>query len=195
MTLTARATALLDAAIAVIGEKGLRGLTHRAVDARAGLPAGSASYYFRTRSALLQGVLNRLLELDGEDYARFSSGGSGSGSGRAELVRTLVRIYRHWAGEGRERQYARYLLYLEGRADPALRDLLDAANRSLATQSEGLLRAAGATHPRRDARLLIALLDGLLYDQLARPHPPISAAELRRRVEVVLGTVLPAEPE
>lgn len=185
----ARATLLLDTAISVIAEKGLRGLTHRAVDARAGLPSGSASYYFRTRSALLQGVLNRLLELDAEDYARFASGEPG----RAGLTRTLVRIYRHWAGAGREQQYARYLIYLEGRSDPALRELLDAANRALADQLATLLREIGCPHHRRDARLLIALLDGLLYDQLARPNPPVSAAELKRRVELVLSTVLPPE--
>ncbi len=44
---------LLDAAICVLGESGIRGLTHRAVDAAAGLPAGSASNLFRTRDALL----------------------------------------------------------------------------------------------------------------------------------------------
>jgi DNA-binding transcriptional regulator YbjK len=189
VTLTARATTLLDAAIAVIGASGLRGLTHRAVDAQAGLPSGSASYYFRTRSALLQGVLNRLVELDNADYARFDSGELG----RAGLARTLVRIYRHWAGEGRERQSARYLIYLEGRSDPALRELLDATNQRFADQLAALLRTIGTAHPRRDARLLIALLDGLLYDQLARPNPPVSAAELKRRVDLVLATVLPPE--
>ncbi|WP_460525503.1 TetR/AcrR family transcriptional regulator [Flindersiella endophytica] len=187
MTRTARATALLDAAITVIAESGLRGLTHRAVDARAGLPNGSASYYFRTRSALLQGVLSRLLELDNEDYVRFASGSLS----RTGLTRTFVRIYQHWAGEGREQQYARYLIYLEGRSDPAVRDLLDATNHALADQLAALLEEIGVAHPRRDARLLIALLDGLLYDQLARPNPPVGAAELERRVELVLDTVLP----
>jgi DNA-binding transcriptional regulator YbjK len=189
VTSNARATVLLDTAISVIAERGLRGLTHRAVDAQAGLPSGSASYYFRTRSALLQGVLSRLLELDAEDYVRFASGEPG----RAGLTRTLVRIYQHWAGDGREQQYARYLIYLEGRSDPALRELLDAANQQLADQLMAMLKEIGASHPRRNARLLIALLDGLLYDQLARPHPPVSAAELKRRVELVLATVLPHE--
>ena len=35
-----------------IADEGLRGLTHRAVDRRAGLPEGSCSAYWRTRNAL-----------------------------------------------------------------------------------------------------------------------------------------------
>ncbi len=42
---------LLDAAISVLGERGIHGLSHRAVDAVARLPTGSTSNYFRTRDA------------------------------------------------------------------------------------------------------------------------------------------------
>ncbi|WP_455132609.1 TetR/AcrR family transcriptional regulator, partial [Microbacterium aurum] len=55
---------VLDAAITVLGERGPRGLTHRAVDERAGLPTGSASNYFRTRDALLTGITDRLKQGD-----------------------------------------------------------------------------------------------------------------------------------
>ena len=47
---------LLEAALHVIADEGLRGLTHRAVDRRAGLPEGSCSAYLRTRSALQQAL-------------------------------------------------------------------------------------------------------------------------------------------
>ena len=40
------------AAVHVMADEGLRGLTHRAVDRRAGLPEGTCSAYFRTRQAL-----------------------------------------------------------------------------------------------------------------------------------------------
>ena len=57
--MTNRRDDLLDAAIAVLGESGIHALTHRAVDAAAGLPAGSASNHFRTRDALLGAVVER----------------------------------------------------------------------------------------------------------------------------------------
>ena len=59
-----RRTEILDGALRVLAEQGMRGLTHRAVDQAAGIPPGSTSYYFRTRSALVEGCVARLLELD-----------------------------------------------------------------------------------------------------------------------------------
>jgi AcrR family transcriptional regulator len=58
---------IADAAISTLARDGMRGLTHRAVDRTAGLPEGSASYYFRTRQALLQATVERLAELTGAD--------------------------------------------------------------------------------------------------------------------------------
>jgi AcrR family transcriptional regulator len=59
-----RRTQLLDAALAVLADKGMKGLTHRAVDAAAHLPEGTTSNYYRNRAALVEAVLDRLLELD-----------------------------------------------------------------------------------------------------------------------------------
>ena len=52
-----RRTGLLDAALELVGTQGMRGLTHRAVDAAADLPSGSRSNYFRTREALILGIV------------------------------------------------------------------------------------------------------------------------------------------
>lgn len=50
---TGRRRELLDAAVRVVAGGGLRSLTHRAVDAEAGVALGSTSTYYRTRIALL----------------------------------------------------------------------------------------------------------------------------------------------
>lgn len=50
---SSRRDALSDAAIRVLARAGAHGLTHRAVDAMAGVPVGTTSRYFRTRAALL----------------------------------------------------------------------------------------------------------------------------------------------
>ncbi|MBE1488113.1 TetR/AcrR family transcriptional regulator [Plantactinospora soyae] len=62
-----RFAVITDAAIELLAELGMRGLTHRAVDARAGLPLGSTSAYFRTRKALIEAVVRRLADLDRAD--------------------------------------------------------------------------------------------------------------------------------
>ena len=57
---TGRRLELLEAATAVVADGGLRALTHRAVDAQAGVPEGSTSGYFRTRLALLTGLTEQV---------------------------------------------------------------------------------------------------------------------------------------
>ena len=66
MVMRDRRTQLLDAALSVVANKGLKGLTHRAVDAAADVSEGTTSNYYRNRSALVEGVLDRLLQLDAE---------------------------------------------------------------------------------------------------------------------------------
>ena len=48
-----RRNQILDAAIDILCDDGVGGLTHRQVDSRAGVPAGTTSNYFRTRQSLL----------------------------------------------------------------------------------------------------------------------------------------------
>jgi len=53
---------LCDAAIEILGESGLKGLSHVKVDRRAGVAEGSTSVYFRTRRALVHAAAERLNE-------------------------------------------------------------------------------------------------------------------------------------
>ncbi|WP_280274816.1 TetR/AcrR family transcriptional regulator [Nocardia wallacei] len=57
-----RRQTLLDAAIEVLARDGARGLTFRAVDKDAGVPAGTASNYFANRDDLLTQVCGRYYE-------------------------------------------------------------------------------------------------------------------------------------
>ncbi|WP_432993583.1 TetR/AcrR family transcriptional regulator [Dactylosporangium sp. CA-233914] len=57
-----RRAALLDAAIEVLAREGSRGLTFRAVDTQAGVPAGTASNYFAGRDELIDQVGGRVYE-------------------------------------------------------------------------------------------------------------------------------------
>lgn len=172
-----RKALLADAAIDVLGRDGLRALTHRAVDTRAGLPQGTCSYHHRTRRSLLAAALNRIAVLDRADMA----------TGAAD--RTLdgtVAVLGLWLGPGRVRTRARLVLMLDAEAR---RDLGEEANRL----ANGFVAGATASigDPTR-ARLLVALLDGVVADDLIRggdAAPP--PAELRERVAAVLGLLAP----
>jgi AcrR family transcriptional regulator len=51
---------LLDAGLAVLAEQGARGLTFRAVDARAGVSTGTSTNFFADRDALLAELGERI---------------------------------------------------------------------------------------------------------------------------------------
>ena len=134
-----RRTEILDAALRVLAEQGMRGLTHRAVDAAAGIAAGSTSYYFRSRSALVAGCVARLVELDQAvevpEMAAAAPGG---------LVDALVAVTVAMATTGRHRTLARYELSLAGVREPGLRAAL--------VEGGDVIRRAGRPHAGRRGR-------------------------------------------
>src|SRR3954462_7251392 len=107
-----RRSTILDGALAVLAEQGMRGLTHRAVDAAADLPSGSTSYYFRSRAALVAGCVQRLLERDLEQDV--AAAGAAVPDGGDGLVDALVGVGVRMATTERHRTLARYELSLAG---------------------------------------------------------------------------------
>ncbi|MCR3721756.1 MULTISPECIES: TetR/AcrR family transcriptional regulator [Prauserella salsuginis group] len=191
---TPRQRRVTDAAIEIIATDGLRGLTHRAVDMEAGLPAGSTSSCFRTRLALLGGVLDRLVELDEAVLEQLPTTGWDSRSieHRERLVELLAELLTYWLGPARSRTRARLELYLDAARRPELADALHAANRRFLDRASAAMGASGVPVPEETARLLLAGLDGVLYDALARPflggdHP----ARLRRAVQAAVDGAVP----
>lgn len=185
----ARRTQIADAAIHVAGTAGLRGLTHRAVDAQAGLPAGSTSYYFRTRATLLHAAVRRLAELDRELYREAARDADDfAGSVAAALDDSLSRH--------RIRTSARYLFLLEASRNPDLNPVRD-IGREFREYAAGMLAAGGVPDAALRANTLVAALDGLVFDRLANtggltapePGTPAARADLRRAVELLLAAV------
>jgi DNA-binding transcriptional regulator YbjK len=191
-----RARLVADAAISVLAERGMRGLTHRAVDEAAGLPPGSTSYYARTRAALLAAAVRRLAERD-------QSGTDDLMAGRdrlhdpAVLAAVITEVLDQWRTTGRERMLARYELALEANRRPELRSALTEGGRRFREGAAMLLAAAGSADPERHARTLVAWCDGLLFDTLAgagAADPPTSA-DIRASLGELLHGMLPAAPE
>ncbi len=100
-----RRTHLLDAALAVVADKGMKGLTHRAVDAAAGLAEGTTSNYYRNRAALVEGVLDRLLQLDAELLREQGPAGPPKDVGElaGQLAGMVLLLARQHAGINRAR--------------------------------------------------------------------------------------------
>ncbi|MEV0828468.1 TetR/AcrR family transcriptional regulator [Nonomuraea rubra] len=185
--MSTRSRRAADAAIEVIAEQGLRGLTHRAVDTRAGLPPGSTSSCFRTRRALLEGVLQRMLELDELPLTRLPPD---AWSTRERATATIVGLLEHWLGAARTRTRARMQLYLDAGDGALLRAELDAAGQGFVRMAADGMRAAGVADAGYAARMLVAQLDGVLFDALARPWPEADgSAWLRHAAETIMRGV------
>ncbi|MEU5284777.1 TetR family transcriptional regulator [Streptomyces sp. CA-278952] len=194
MPLPDRRDLIADAAISTVAAAGLRGLTHRAVDAAAGLPAGSTSYYFRTRSALISACYLRLAELSVADVGRWEAEhGPPHPDSAAEALAALLH---HWLTVERDRQLARFELSLEATRRPELRADLQTAGLAARSKAADVLAALGAPDPASAADLLVAWTDGLLYDRLAgataatRPVPDVNELTpvVRRMLAAVLST-------
>lgn len=167
-----RRTELLDCALTLLAEQGLRGLTHRAVDQVAGLPAGSTSYYFRTRAALVEGCVGRLLQLDLAVELP-----SVLAAHPAALVDVLTGIGVAMATTQRRRTLARYELSLAAVREPDLRPPLIEGGDTLRRLAAQALVGWGAADPDAAAAEVAAVLDGLVFTALLRgPHDPSALA-------------------
>jgi len=181
---------IADAAIRTLARDGMRGLTHRAVDRAAGLPEGSASYYFRTRQALLRATVERLAELDSADMLNGTGVPARPGQGLDAFADAAAAIIESWLTTGRERQLARYELALEANRRPELRQALAASGATIRAAVAGWFAVAGVREPGQRAADFVAFLDGLLFDQLAGAGArELTTADLRTAARTLLTAV------
>ena len=159
---TPRQAQVADAAITLLADRGLRGLTHRAVDEEAGLPQGSTSNHARTRAALLEAAVQRLAVreeqvLSPEELAGLA-GGPDDVAGAIALA-----LHRYLTGH-KPLLVARYELALEATRRPALRAFYDRTGTSAFHEPlVSVLTDAGSADPQRHALSLVAWCDGILF--------------------------------
>jgi DNA-binding transcriptional regulator YbjK len=109
---------LCDAAIQLLADDGAKGLSHLKVDGRAGVPDGTTSFYFRTRSALLHAVAERMVELDLAALQAVADGVAiEDGSPASALAKVVIQ-----SGEEPQlsRTRARYEMTIQATRDPAI---------------------------------------------------------------------------
>ncbi|CAM5299075.1 MULTISPECIES: TetR/AcrR family transcriptional regulator [Streptomyces] len=164
-TSAARADLVADTALALLAERGMRGLTHRAVDEAAGLPQGSTSNVARTRQALLELAVRRLAEREARVLALEEM--PDPRGGLDALAEGLALATHRSLTRNRELTLARYELALEATRRPELRTYFDATGRRFRDQLGALLTAAGSPAPARHVLSLVAWADGLLFSCVA----------------------------
>ncbi|MFD5923012.1 TetR/AcrR family transcriptional regulator [Kitasatospora sp. NPDC058201] len=159
---------ILKAALEVLAEHGVAGLTHRAVTERAGCPFTSVSYFFGTIENLAVEVVQLIAEnLDAHLDAlgqRFGDGGASPATVAAEFSQLLTRY-------AQALELARYEVLLHAVRNPNQSEALDSIVRKMEHVAEVALRAAGARRPEAGARAFAALAEGFNLYHLVDPRP------------------------
>lgn len=158
---------LLDAALAVIDAEGLRGLTHRRLEAEAGLARGSARYHLGTNDQIIAAALEHAALRDfGVIEAALTQLGldalAGSQASFPKMAAALVSALLENPGAIR----ARYELLLEATRRPSLTAEARRWRAQFVDTSERLGRAAGVEDPHTTAVILVGTIDGLVLDAI-----------------------------
>ncbi|MFJ9036506.1 TetR/AcrR family transcriptional regulator [Streptomyces sp. NPDC102406] len=141
---------IIDAAIRVVGAKGIGGLSHRSVAAEADVPLGSTTYHFATLDELMVAALRQA----NEGFAKYVADHAGLLDPGSDLPGELAQVLGEWLAGDRVGVELEYELYLAALRRPALRPVAAEWCQELAEV------VARRTDPVT-ARALVALLDGI----------------------------------
>ncbi|WP_373138239.1 TetR/AcrR family transcriptional regulator [Mycobacterium marinum] len=173
-----RRAQILDAAIDILADVGVGGLTHRHVDDRAGLPAGTTSNYFRTRQALLEATASRTVDLH---WQRVQVLRSAVGSLSRDGVKALMtKMLTDPDEQFRRNTLARFELFLEGTRRPELQPFLVELQRAAVKSATLIFEAAGFAPTPEQMDQLSRLLNGYVFSHLTLPGDDDPAALVDR---------------
>ncbi len=162
-----RRDALLDAALDVVVESGMRGLTHRAVDRAADVAEGTTSGYFRTRRALQLALAHRIAERISGDVDAIGAELLAHEATDQEVRALVVDLFARWLAS--PLLLAKVELTLEATRDPELAEIVNADRARVVGIVEGLLATCPAGERPARAAALMASLDGILIAAMLQP--------------------------
>lgn len=175
----ARRLLLLQTTLRLIADEGIDAVTHRSVADAAGVSLGSTTYWFASRQEMLAEALEHFARLEIETLHEHLDSVLGKRLSRKRLVDEFTDLLRAQLGDQRWRTVAQYAFLQEAARRPELqpvcREWTDAWEQALAQLFESL----DSTQPLLDARMFLAMLDGLLLGQLAAPDDGFEDTVLR----------------
>ena len=160
-----RRGAIIDAAVRIIGTRGLQALTHRNVAREAKVPLAATTYYFTSKEEILREALEALAAAEVERLAEVASTIRGVSS-MEELAGLVVEALLPDPEEAERRWLAQFEIYLEAARNPALRPAVEHWRAAFVEVAESALRVAGSSDPKGHAELAVAGINGLLLDRV-----------------------------
>lgn len=184
-----RREALLEAAIRVIAQSGLRGLTHRAVEAEAGLPQGSTTYYFGTRHELMLGVMEHAATRGRaaiEPIAKALTLQLADRSQPLDIDAIATGLIAFIDAQG-TMELARYELQIAGARDPQTKPLMTEICDIFTEMCVPIVIACGSKDPAGDAKIVQAAVDGWMFNRLTNANP--SDQTIERGIRILLAAI------
>jgi TetR/AcrR family transcriptional regulator, regulator of biofilm formation and stress response len=173
-----RRAALVRATISVLADRGVAGVTHRAVTEAAGVPLATVSYFWSSIDELTNEALSTIVTEDATGLAEATAGLTGDLASAEELATVAARV----SAPRRPETIAQFEAYLDAarstRHRPAVADAIGAFRRV----AEATLAGAGLADASAAAEALVALSDGFALLQLA------TAADLDAEAGTSTGT-------
>lgn len=161
---------LVGAAIDQLSAEGMRGLTHRRVEQRAEVSQGLVKYHFGSLDGLIEAVVEHMADLELGAIMRVTpeqqATAAATGEVPLEVWRAAHRAYAEIAARP-DLVRARFELYLHAGRYPELQALIRRGRERFVDAAVASLPCAD---PRAAARMVLALVNGLLLHQLSAPE-------------------------
>jgi DNA-binding transcriptional regulator YbjK len=167
---------LLDAAVAVVAERGVGGATHRAIAARAGVPLSTTSYFFASLDELIVAALRAFATTSIAELEATAQAVAASTLSPMSAVTLLVDAL---VAEPRASTIAQFEIYLEAARRSELQGEVRKILAGFERLAESALVAVGARRPKQSARAFVAVADGFALQRLASPRGRRDTTALR----------------
>ena len=187
-----RRNEILEATLRLIGEGGVNSVTHRAVAEEAGVSLASTTYYFDSKSALLEEALELMIARSIESVRRHTT--SAPKISQPELVDRIVAFAGAQLNDPLAPLTAQYELMLEAGRAEYLRPL---AHRWTIAYMDGfrhLVQSAGLPRPDVAADVIMNFVEGALLDQTTTPSDDFLDDYLRPRLTDLVRVWAKATP-
>jgi len=185
----ARRTEIIDAAIEVMAQVGLAGLSMRLVANQAQLPLGALSYYFDDKSDLIAQSFAQLSDREIERVVRTAERLEPSMS-PGELADLVADMILDGFNSPRGAIVTRYELVTEASRDERLRPMFEAWYAAMIPALSRLFRELGSHQPELDSRTVMAVMAGLEIDNLYRPLGPVDKRRIRATLRHAFTAVI-----
>ncbi|MGP4842552.1 TetR/AcrR family transcriptional regulator [Marinobacter sp. 1Y8] len=201
-----RRVQILEAALEIAAAEGVRGIKHRAVARRAGVPLASTTYYFRDISELIRDAFMLFADKAKEKldnyHARLNTliddaqqqGLLESPDGKCEVAAQVAKfIADYFCEEFRFHQSAvltEQVFLFEAMREPELHALARQYRQAWYKGVEGVMGRLNTDQPKRDAALIVCLVSGMGYDGVLfrdRFNPAFLEESLGRTLGMLMG--------